>query len=90
MLHDAGRTLGAQHTAVHGMIGIALDVAQLAITQMHLDAAAAGAHVTGGVLDFVRNFGRGVNAFLLQRHVVFPDRTSGKHKSPADESLGKL
>ncbi len=54
LLHDAGRALGAHHAAVHGVIAVALDVADAAILEMHFDAATAGAHVAGGVGDPVR------------------------------------
>src|ERR1700730_14198270 len=53
MLHDAGGPLAAQHALVHGMVAIALDVADLAVLEEHADAAAAGAHVAGGGLDLV-------------------------------------
>ena len=36
-----------------GWSGFALDIANAAVLQMHLDAAAAGAHVTGRILDLV-------------------------------------
>ena len=55
MLHDAGRTLGAQNALVHRMIAVALDVADLAVLKMDVDAAAARAHVAGRLTDFVRN-----------------------------------
>src|SRR5690606_34095103 len=45
MLHDAGRALGAQHATIDRMVAVAFDVANLAISQMDIDAAAAGAHV---------------------------------------------
>ena len=54
VVHDAGRALAAQHALVHRMGLVALDVANAAILQMHLDAATAGAHVAGGRLDLVR------------------------------------
>ena len=53
VLHDAGRALAAQHALVHGMVAVALDVADLAVLEEHADAAAAGAHVAGGGLDLV-------------------------------------
>ena len=53
VLHDAGRALAAQHALVHGMVAVALDVADLAVLQVHANAAAAGAHVAGGGLDLV-------------------------------------
>ncbi len=53
MLHDPGRALRAQHALVDGMVPVALDVADAAILQMDLDAAAAGAHVAGREFDLV-------------------------------------
>ena len=53
VLHDAGRALAAQHALVHGVVAVALDVADLAVLEEHADAAAAGAHVAGGGLDLV-------------------------------------
>ena len=51
-----------------GWFGIAVDVARLAVAQVHADAAAAGAHVAGGRLDLalcagVRRRGRVVQRF---------------------------
>ena len=54
LLHDPGRTLGAQHALVGRVIAVALDETDLVVLQRDLDAAAAGAHVTSGVLDFLR------------------------------------
>ena len=62
LFHDARRALGADHAFVDGVLGIAVDVADFAATQVHADAAAACAHVTGGGLDFgrlVEGFGGG-------------------------------
>ena len=64
MLHDTGRTFAAQHTLVDRVILVALDIADFAFAQMHLDAAATRAHVTGGGLGFVTDFGRQIDAFL--------------------------
>jgi hypothetical protein len=48
------------------VIAVALDEADLVVLQRHFDAAAAGAHVAGGVLDFLRvvifEFDLGVHA----------------------------
>ena len=71
VLHDAGRALAAQHALVDRMIAVAVDVADLAVLQVHPNAATAGAHVTGGGLDFVG--GR-----LRQRHFRF--RRGGQHE----------
>ena len=51
LLHDPGGSLGADDAFVERMLGIAVDVANLAVAQVHPDAAAAGAHVAGGGLD---------------------------------------
>ena len=67
-MHDARRTLGTQHAAIHRMIGITLDIAQGAILQMHLDAAAAGAHIAGGVFHFVADGGRQVDFLGVAGH----------------------
>src|SRR5258708_32077778 len=53
LLHDAGRALGAEHALVDRVVAVALDVADAAILEMDLDAAAAGAHVAGRVLDLI-------------------------------------
>jgi hypothetical protein len=46
-----GGALGADDALVQRVVGVALDVAHLAVAQGDADAAAAGAHVAGGVLD---------------------------------------
>ena len=53
VLHDAGRSLRAQHTFVDRMCGVALDVANAAVFHVHFDAAAARAHIARGRLDLV-------------------------------------
>ena len=50
LLHDAGCALGADNPLVQRVFRVAFDVTYLTITQRHPDTAAAGAHVTGGVL----------------------------------------
>ena len=62
MLHDAGAALAAQHAAIDRMILVAVDVADLAVLDVHVDAAAAGAHVAGGLGDAVGDAWRGVDA----------------------------
>ena len=65
LLHDARRTLGADHALVERVVRIAVDVAHLTVAQMHEDAATAGEHVAGGLLDLLEvgfchfSFGRG-------------------------------
>jgi hypothetical protein len=49
MIPDAA--LGADHALVERVVGVAVDVADLAVAQVHADAAAAGAHVARGRLD---------------------------------------
>ena len=60
VLHDPGRSLAAQHAFVDRVILVALDIADLAVAQMDLDAAAAGTHVAGGGFGFVADFRRQV------------------------------
>src|SRR6185312_3439314 len=55
VLHDAGRTLGAKHAAVHRMAAVAFDVTDRAVAQADFDAAAAGTHITSGIFDLVRD-----------------------------------
>ncbi len=52
LLHDAGRTLGADHAVVQRMVWVAVDVAHLTVAQMHADAATAGAHIASGLFNF--------------------------------------
>src|SRR6185312_16399734 len=66
VLHDAGRTLRADHAAVDRMLRVAVDVADAAVLEMHADAAAAGAHVAGRGLDAVA--GRLVEIEVGVRH----------------------
>jgi hypothetical protein len=51
MLHDAGRSLGAKHALVDRVIPVAFYVMDLAFGHVDIDAAAAGAHVTGGLAN---------------------------------------
>jgi hypothetical protein len=48
------------------MVAVALDEADLVVLHRHLDAATAGTHIAGGVLDFLRvvifEFDLGVHA----------------------------
>ncbi len=74
LLHDPRRSLGAQHAPVGRVIAVALDEADLVVFQRDLDAAAAGAHITSGVLDFLRvvvfEFDLGVH--VISRLIVSP------------------
>ena len=53
LLHDAGRALGTQHALIGRVIAVTLDKTDFIVFQRHLDAAAAGAHITGGKFDFL-------------------------------------
>ena len=51
LLHDAGRTLGTDHTLIQRVIRITLDITDLAVPQGDTDTTAAGAHITGRIFD---------------------------------------
>ena len=51
LLHDPRRTLGADDALVERVVGVAVDVAHLAVAQVDADAAAARAHVAGSSPD---------------------------------------
>src|SRR5215468_10315401 len=53
VVHDPCRSLGAQHALVDRMRSVALDVADAAVAQVHVDPAAAGTHVAGRLLHLV-------------------------------------
>ena len=61
LLHDAAGALGADHALVQRMLGIAVDVADLAVHQVHADAAAAGAHVARGLLHLAHRLRGGLH-----------------------------
>jgi hypothetical protein len=46
------------------MIPIALNIAHLAIAQMHIYSAPTGAHIAGGFFNLIRDFLRGVDLML--------------------------
>ena len=48
MLHDSSAAFAANHAFIHGMIPIALNVADFAVPNMDIDSAPASAHVAGG------------------------------------------
>ncbi|KGD38802.1 hypothetical protein DO70_6472 [Burkholderia pseudomallei] len=52
LFHDARCAFRADHALVQRMVGVAVDVADFAVAQMHADAAAACAHVAGRRLHF--------------------------------------
>src|SRR5690606_414958 len=59
---------GAEDALVDRVVAVALDIADAALLQMHVDAAAAGAHIAGGPPDLVRDAWRGLHL----RHGHFP------------------
>ena len=50
------------------MVAVALDIGDLALLHMHVDAAATGAHVAGGLANLVRDLGRQIKRRLGVRH----------------------
>ena len=48
--------LGAEHTAIDGVISVALDVAKCAVPQVHFNAAATSAHVARRVRKMVTDW----------------------------------
>ena len=68
LLHDPRRALGADHALVDRVLGVAVDVAHLAVAQVHADAAAARAHVAGGRLDLGLAARRGIGERIV--HVL--------------------
>src|SRR3546814_8810662 len=83
VLHDAGRALGTEHALVHRMVGIALQIADLAVLEVDVDAAAAGAHVARGLLDFAGNFRGGVD--VLQSSLQWtPGHRSSLSAAPVE------
>src|SRR4029077_504212 len=67
LLHDAARTLGADHTLVQRMLGVAVDVTQRAVFKVYADAAAARAHIAGRGFDFSAQIARPIrrNSIVL-------------------------
>src|SRR5690606_9128367 len=55
VLHDAGRTLGAQNAAIDRVVAITLDIADLAVLEVDIDPAPAGAQIAGPLANLVRN-----------------------------------
>ena len=71
-LHDPGRALGAKHALVDRVVAVALDIGDAARLQVHIDAAAAGAHVAGRLGDAVARFRRQVECRLPVPHPPSP------------------
>src|SRR3546814_14046458 len=71
------------------MVGIALQIADLAVLEVDVDAAAAGAHVAGGLLDLVGNFRAGV-AVLASSLQWAPGHRSSLSDAPAGRPLRLL
>src|SRR5581483_6872294 len=68
LVHDSGGTLGADDAAVHRMVGIAVDVADLVVLEMHPDPAAARAHVARRRRDPVVRLRNGLGAGMVRRN----------------------
>ena len=77
VLHDAGGTLRAQHPAVHRMIRVALDVADLPVLEMHPDPAPARAHVARGGPDLVADRSGVLDRPAFHRASIFQDGGRG-------------
>ncbi len=76
LLHDAGRTLGADHALVQRVLRVAFDVTDLAIAQVHPDAAAAGTHIASGVAGLVGGPSQRRGFWIVQRDGCHPLITS--------------
>ena len=51
LLHDAGRTLGANDAVIQRVVRITVDITYLTVAEMYAHATATSAHVTGSCLD---------------------------------------
>src|SRR5262249_54439148 len=65
MLQDAGAAFAAELAAIDRMVLVAVDVTDLAVTDVHVDAAAARAHIAGRLGDPVRNVRRGLHPIVF-------------------------
>ena len=77
VLHDAGGTLRAQHPAVHRVVRVALDVADLAALEMYPDPAPARAHVARGGPDLVADRSGVLDRPAFHRASIFQDGGRG-------------
>ena len=69
-LHDPGRAFGAKNPLVHRVVTVAFDIGDFAVLHVHVDPAAAGAHVACGLADLVRDLGGCVDVRLLEWHLA--------------------
>ena len=67
-LHDACGSFGAEHPLVDRMIFVAFDIGNFAFLHMHIDPAAAGAHVAGRFAHLVRDVRACVKIRLRMGH----------------------
>src|SRR5262249_31152391 len=72
VIHDAGRTLAADDSPVHGMARVAVDVADAAILQVHADATAARTHIAGRVLHLLGDGRRRITHLDRTRETACP------------------
>nr|CRH05363.1 protein of unknown function [Candidatus Magnetococcus massalia] len=81
LLHDPRGALGADHALVQRVVGVALDVTYLTISQCNSNTAAAGAHIASGRLDFhiaiikVALLGRVLHGISRSEGATFTDTT---------------
>ncbi len=78
VLHDAGAALAADDPAVDRVVAVAGDVTDLAILDVDVDAAAAGAHVAGGAVNRVGDDGRGFHAIGFRGRAGVGEGTLGR------------
>jgi hypothetical protein len=55
VVHYSCGPFAAENTLIDGMIGVAVDVTDFPVTQMHTYAASARTHIAGGSFDDVAN-----------------------------------
>ena len=64
MLFYAACTFATDDAFVDGVITVSINVNNLSIFQMHLDATAASTHVTGGGFNLVPRLGREIDVVV--------------------------
>ena len=64
MLHNTRTALGTQNTLIDRMVTISFYIAYFAISEMNINTASAGTHITSGFTNLIRNMWRGINAML--------------------------
>lgn len=77
MLHDPGTSFAADHALIDGMIAIPSDIADLALCEMHVDAATACAHIASGLAHLIADVGRRLNTVTFVRGSGIGQRAFG-------------